>query len=168
MRIYIQFIRKIIQHKFYVALALWELYKLYPLKPYLLVLMLTHDLSKLSPQEFFGYANFFYGEGRNAEKHSTRYKLAKAEYDRAWNNHQHFNKHHWQYYLLTDYKGNIEPIPMPSIYILEMVADWIGAGKTYNSSNNVIQWYEKNESNIILHKQTRNSLEIILYRKLKV
>ena len=41
------------------------------------------------------------------------------------------NPNHPEYWLNPTRNGSLKPLDMPKIYVLEMVADWIGAGKTY-------------------------------------
>ena len=52
------------------------------------------------------------------------------------------NPHHPEYWLNPNRSGELEPLPMPNIYTLEMIADWIGAGKTYGST--LEEWLPKN------------------------
>jgi hypothetical protein len=46
----------------------------------------------------------------------------------------------------------------------EMVCDWIGAGRAYNSERPVWVWYEKNKGHIILDAETRMRVEYLLKR----
>lgn len=90
-----------------------------------------HDLSKFSANEAFGYAMY------NRE---TGY--GKEEFELAWHHHKMNNPHHPEYWLNPNRSGEIEPLAMPNIYVLEMIADWIGAGKTYG--NSLEDWLPKN------------------------
>jgi hypothetical protein len=56
----------------------------------------------------------------------------------------------------SDHLGGCDP--MPDVYRREMVADWIGAGKALGFPN-TWEWYEKNKSNIKLHRETREWVE---------
>jgi hypothetical protein len=47
----------------------------------------------------------------------------EADFDRAWLRHLHRNKHHPQHWVLIEDSGAIVCLPMPYIYILEMIAD---------------------------------------------
>lgn len=91
-----------------------------------------------------------------------RYKQA---FDMAWNNHQKRNKHHWQYWILTmdDEKDN-KVLEMPEEYMLEMLADWNGAGKAITGKINTKAWYLKRRDRFkkVLHPNTRRSIEIYL------
>ena len=92
---------------------------------------LVHDLSKFSPTEFISSAKHFQGNRSpiDAEKEELGYSL-------AWNHHKGHNPHHWEYWIDFDNKGNVVPQKIPYKYVVEMVCDWIAAGKVY--SNN--QW----------------------------
>lgn len=79
-----------------------------------------HDLSKFSANESFGYA--FNDFTKDAPSLEFKY---------AWQHHKVMNPHHPEYWLNPTRNGSLKPLDMPKIYVLEMVADWIGAGKTY-------------------------------------
>lgn len=81
-----------------------------------------HDLSKFSANEVFGYAMYNRETGHG-----------KTQFEKAWHHHKMHNPHHPEYWLNPNRSGEIEPLPIPNIYILEMIADWIGAGKTYGT-----------------------------------
>ena len=140
---------QVVRHKYFTAV---EAYKLgVPL------LGLIHDLSKLTPGEFFAYARYFYpGGSPNDSKHG-------ADFDVAWNHHQKHNKHHWQYWVLINdsSKPQIRALPMPERYILEMVADWRGAGRAYGK-NDTIVWYLNHHDDQIMHPDTRARVEHLL------
>lgn len=135
---------------------------------------IIHDWSKFLPCEWFPYVDTFYskkpepgyGDARNHGRLSPQeceriIADRKAAFDRAWNHHQKFNKHHWQYWLLTndsdEPKSRALRIPLP--YVNEMVADWCGAGQAINGKMEVWSWYEKNYDKIILHEDTRRTVD---------
>lgn len=117
---------------------------------------ITHDLSKFRPSEWMPYARAFY-----APDGTSQYVESRA-FTRAWNDHQKRNKHHWQYWLITWDRGTTEPIPMPNNAVLEMVADWMGAGRAITGKWEAKEWYEKNKGNMILTPSTRQCVEVIL------
>lgn len=114
---------------------------------------ITHDWSKFLPSEWFAYVHFFYTEHKD-----------KAAFDIAWNHHQKAQPHHWQYWLLiTDSDDpRLRALPMPRKYVLEMLADWSGAGRAINGKSDVRGWYEKMKDKIILEDETRKCVETIL------
>lgn len=88
---------------------------------------ITHDLSKFGLAEFIPSARHFQGNRSpiEAEKESLGYSM-------AWLHHKGCNKHHWEYW--TDYndKGEVVANKIPYKYVVEMICDWIGAGKAYS------------------------------------
>ena len=44
------------------------------------------------------------------------------DFQRGWNLHQKRNKHHWNYWVSVTRKNEIIPTPMPSKYVMQMIA----------------------------------------------
>lgn len=122
--------------------------------------LLIHDWSKFLPCEWSPYVNSFYG----GFKWKERPQKIKDAFNSAWNHHQKANKHHWQYWLLTNDSDDPKhkPLPMPESYAREMVADWMGAGRAITGKWECPQWYAKNKDKIILHDDTRLYVETLL------
>ena len=87
--------------------------------------LLFHDLSKLSDKEI-AYAYYDFG-GENASDE-------KWNFEWAWHHHKQQNDHHPEYWLHVNRTGSTDAYPMPPIAVVEMVADWIGAGRVYGGS----------------------------------
>lgn len=87
---------------------------------------IVHDLSKFGLTEFFTSARHFQGNRSpiEAEKETNGYSL-------AWQHHKGHNPHHWEYWIDFDAEGEIIANKIPYKYVVEMVCDWIGAGKVY-------------------------------------
>ena len=87
---------------------------------------LTHDLSKFSLIEFGSSAKYFQGDKSpiEAEKECCGYSL-------AWQHHMGHNPHHWEYWIDYGENGEIIAQKIPWKYVIEMICDWIGAGKVY-------------------------------------
>lgn len=120
---------------------------------------LLHDLSKFAVAEWTPYAKYFYGGyGRNQPPDVQR------AFDFAWLHHQKKNPHHWQYWVLREDDGATKLLPMPEKYLLEMVADWMGAGRAITGAWNPNPWYEKNAEKILLAPETRARLVKLLAR----
>lgn len=117
---------------------------------------IVHDLSKFRPSEWGPYARTFYAPDGTKQYNETE------EFNRAWNDHQKRNRHHWQYWLLTFDRGETIALPMPKHYILEMVADWMGSGRAITGKWEVLEWYRKNRETMTLHPETRFQVESIL------
>lgn len=85
-----------------------------------------HDISKFSANEAFGYAMYDF----NNPAHNDANHPARKGFDAAWHHHKMNNPHHSEYWLNPNRMGILEPLPMPHIYLLEMLADWIGYEST--------------------------------------
>lgn len=87
---------------------------------------ILHDLSKYSKEEM-EIAKWYVG---TKSPHAVcREKLG---YSPCWPYHYHKNKHHWQYWLdIEDWPDKVYAIKMPYKYVIEMFADFVGAGKAY-------------------------------------
>ena len=108
-----------------------------------------HDISKFSANESFGYAF-----------HDFKSKELDLGFEMAWHHHKQFNQHHPEHWLNPNRKGELETIPMPKLFIVEMVADWIGAGLTYG--NTLEKWLPDNIHKFLWHEKTAIELQGIL------
>lgn len=88
---------------------------------------IVHDLSKFGRTEFASSARHFQGNKSpiDAEKEAIGYSS-------AWLHHKGRNKHHWEYWTDFDKDGSVIAYKIPYRYVVEMVCDWIGAGKVYS------------------------------------
>jgi len=150
MRAHLSYLKYVIRHKWYVFL---ECYKLG-----IPVLGIVHDWSKFLPSEWFPYVRSFYnpdGTPRHVRDETGYYDPHKisGDFDLAWLHHQHWNKHHWQYWSLVQDEDEDKLLPMPDRYRREMLADWRGAGRAQGKTN-TRAWYEKNQHKIKLHPET--------------
>jgi len=93
----------------------------------LLIHAFTHDLSKFRVSEFVSYARFFFRTDR-LNNYNIKDGLDK-DFQYGWNHHQKRNKHHWNYWVSITRKNEIIPIPMPEIYVRQMllrgISDWV-------------------------------------------
>jgi hypothetical protein len=133
----------ILDHKLNVLVECW--------KEGLYLQGITHDLSKLSPVEFFPYAIKFFS-GREL---STNEQL---KWNYAWLNHQHNNKHHWEYWVVDP--NAKQALPMPRKYLIEMVCDWRSFSRKWGKK--VKDSHLNLTDKIILHPETRKELRIIM------
>ena len=148
---FINHFKTIVWHKYYVAAACFKcgLYKQ----------GILHDLSKFSPIEFFTGVRYYTGVRSPIDVEKEIFG-----YSAAWMHHKSTNKHHWQYW--TDFtNGKVIPVKMPAEYMVEMICDWVGAGKAYNKGqwtiNTFKEWYNRNKDNLVLHEQNRKFIELI-------
>ena len=76
------------------------------------------------------------------------------------------NPHHWEYWIDFANDGSIIANKIPIKYVIEMVCDWIGAGKVYSKE----KWTEEEPYNYYLkvragrhfHKDTETLLKYYL------
>jgi hypothetical protein len=119
-----------------------------------------HDWHKFLPDEWFPYAEFFYGFPETPKgSYGERPPKVKKAFLIAWLKHQHRGRHHWQYWVLRKDDGEIEVFEMPDKYVREMIADWRGAGRAITGKKGAKEWYENNKENIKLHPWTRMVVE---------
>lgn len=104
---------------------------------------IVHDMSKFGKTEFFSSAKHFCG---NKSPHYG--DAAENGYSLAWLHHKGHNKHHWEFW--TDFNekdGSIKVNKIPYKYVVEMVCDWVGAGKVYSkdkwTNSSPIEYYYK-------------------------
>jgi len=144
-----------IKHRWFVLLAglkigvpLWRL--------------LIHDWTKFLPCELPHYNRQFFGKADDP-----------AGFIKCWTHHQNSNPHHWEYWVPRTGHSRCdppyldgEPIPMPRWAVLEMVADWCGAGRAYQGkwpNFHDWTWLKENRSKMLLHPVTESRLDAILH-----
>lgn len=90
---------------------------------------ITHDLSKYTPSEFIEYAKYYGYDISPVD-------ICKKEkgYCNSWMHHKGHNPHHYEYWIDNLDNGGT-PLIIPYKYAVEMVCDYIGAGKVYNGDS---------------------------------
>lgn len=134
------YLMQVLRHKWFVLIAglrvgnfpLWRL--------------IIHDWTKFLPIEYNVYKRRFTGRS-----------YTEDEWKKAWWHHIHFNPHHYQYWLIKS-----EPIPIPDVFIREMVIDWMGAGKEYEGTWNIQPWLNANYHKMIIHPSSLEKLKVVL------
>jgi hypothetical protein len=123
---------------------------------------LIHDLSKFSPAEFMASAMYFQGDKSpiEAEKEARDYSV-------AWLHHKGHNKHHWEWWTDFGPDGEIIAYKIPARYVIEMVCDWIGAGKVYGgetwTEREPWNYYHKVRAGRHFHEETEKLLLWLLF-----
>lgn len=150
MKKYIQYFSYLFRHKWFVFVECW--------KRGLIWQGIVHDYSKFFPDELIPYANYFYGGDKRT---NAFYNPEEGTYsfNVAWLKHIHRNPHHFQHWVLHNDDGTTLMLPMPSRYMIEMLCDWIGAGKARNGSMGVLKWYTLNKDKIMLADINRMWIE---------
>ena len=106
-----------------------------------------HDWSKFHPIEFWESVKYYQGN-------KSPIPVCKKEngVSHAWQHHKGHNPHHYEYW--TDNYDRYERTtchPMPYKYVMEMLADWFAAGRTYNGKSFRVGdeanwWYTKRKN----------------------
>lgn len=146
-------IKRILIHKY------WVLY--YCCKFGIVWRGIKHDLSKFHPIEFFESIKYY-------SKDSSPIPRCKADkgYSLAWQHHKGHNDHHYEYWVDNLDSGGT-PIEMPINCVLEMVADWMAAGKAYKGREFTIEdeliWFDNfKKRNPKIHENTMRFIEEVL------
>lgn len=123
---------------------------------------LLHDLSKYSPAEFLPGALFYQGSRspNEAEREQNGFST-------AWMHHKGRNRHHFEYW--TDYNPatrQMEPVPMPTRFVIEMFCDRVAASKVYRGADyrdsDPLAYYERAAKLRRIHPQTAKQLHFLL------
>ena len=158
-----QYLSYVVIHKWYVFIECCNLGRKYNCLWSMIWRGLWHDASKFRPDEWFPYMAYFNGSWRKVpgNKDENCPDDIDDAFDEAWLSHLHRNKHHWQHYILNKDDGSVVLKDMPIIYVLEMIADWTGAGKMFGKDD-VKSWYSKNWKKQTMSVVTRSSVDSIL------
>lgn len=153
MRKVVQHFVKVCKHKHYVRQYCWKL-GLYKQG-------ILHDISKFSPIEFLESVKYYQGNRSpiDACKEDKGYSM-------AWLHHKGRNPHHYEYWQDNFDKGG-EPLQMPFKYVLEMLCDYLGAGRAYMGKQFTYEkeldwWIEKKKKGLAMHPQTKIFLDYCL------
>jgi hypothetical protein len=166
---HLKYLKYIILHKWFVLIAglkigtpIWRL--------------LTHDLSKFLPSEWFSYVDYFYDLKKVNDKTMEAFGkfgcceaapygfFPSDQFSISWCKHQKRNDHHWQYWYLIEDSGKEFPVGMSLGALSEMVADWAGAGRTITGRWDVRDWYLKNKENIKIRDEDHFIVDKIIKR----
>lgn len=123
---------------------------------------IIHDMSKFSPVEFFEGVRYYTG---------TRSPIdvckEKIGYSKAWLHHKGRNKHHYEYWQDNFDKGT-DHLLMPFPCALEMLADYLGAGRAYMKNDFSYQkeyewWLKKKQSAKAMHPGIARFIDTCLH-----
>ena len=81
----------------------------------------------------------------------------KKGYSLAWLHHRGRNPHHWEYWIDNLSSGG-EALRMPYKYVVEMLCDWIGAGKAYVGK----EWTRKQPFEFFIKRYNRGQIKLHL------
>ncbi len=166
MKKYIKYLAYLFRHKWYVFIECCK--EGIPWRG------LLHDNSKFLLSELVPYTNYFYGDcdcqgikkGRNETGYYKPTDTGDKAFDFAWLLHQKRNRHHWQWWILPEDEGGVKVLEMEYPYNVEMICDWIGAGKAQGHFSpkddrffETRKWYAQNGNKMNIHPTTRKWIE---------
>ena len=122
---------------------------------------LFHDLSKFSPTEFFESVRYYQGT-------SSPIDACKKDkgYSRAWLHHKGRNPHHYEFWQ-DNFDNGGTPLKMPYKYAVEMVCDYLAAGKAYMGKNFTYEaeyewWKIKKSKTLAMNEHTKEFIDDML------
>lgn len=152
MTIYVRFLWTLLQHKWYVLLAgfrcrvpVWRL--------------IVHDWSKFTPTEFGRYARNFQGDYSGSPIDRA---IVSDEFVVAWCHHENLNRHHWGHWIPRSGTRANQPLPIPETHVREMIADCLGASKTYTGQWDIAVWINNKGRKWKLHDETVTHIATVM------
>ena len=113
-----------------------------------------HDMSKFSPTEFWESVKYYQGTASPID-------AAKKDkgWSKAWMHHKGRNTHHYEYWQDNFDKGG-EALIMPFKDTLELICDYLGAGRAYMGKKfsytaEYKWWLNKDPLSLRMHPVTR-------------
>ncbi|MFA5525633.1 MAG: DUF5662 family protein [Acholeplasmataceae bacterium] len=99
---------------------------------------------------------------RIADNSGTVLDVAEPEFDPGPSNAGQAEWEHAMRIVRQLNRGASALLPMPRRYVLEMVADWVGAGRAITGKRDAAGWYAAHREHIHLHPETRRLVEMLL------
>lgn len=121
----------------------------------------NHDNTKYWADEYEAYDRYFYPD---EYEDNPSFLQRVEEYQRAWLEHMHRNPHHWQHWVLINDNGFFTVLPMPEVYVIEMICDWWSFSWKKGNLYEIFDWIDENSSHILLDNETTRLVEKILNR----
>lgn len=122
---------------------------------------IKHDMSKFSPTEFWESVRYYQGNRSPIDACKEENGVSKA-----WLHHKGRNRHHYEYWQDNFDKGG-EPLQMPYKDAVEMLCDYLGAGRAYMGKDFTYKaewqwWIRKNQNPIAMHPSSKEFISCIL------
>lgn len=121
---------------------------------------ILHDLRKYSICELKTGFKYYQGYRSpiDAQKEDIGHSL-------SWLHHKGRNKHHWEYWLDNGPNG-IQPVKMPTNYVIEMFCDRVAASMIYQKEqykdDSALIYYENGRNRIMIHPETDKLIHHLL------
>lgn len=122
---------------------------------------IKHDMSKFSPVEFFESVRYYQGNRSPIEACKEANGVSKA-----WMHHKGRNSHHYEYWQDNFDRGGVA-VQMPLYDAIEMLCDYLGAGRAYQGKNftyiKELEWWKNKRSKpLAMHPQTKKFVDLTL------
>ena len=119
---------------------------------------LIHDMSKFSPIEFWESVRYYQGSSSPIDACKKDKGVSKA-----WMHHKGRNSHHYEYWQ-DNFDNGGYPVKMPYKETVEMLCDYLGAGRAYMGKNFSYEaeyewWTKKCEKPIAMHPETKQFIQ---------
>ena len=127
---------------------------------------LLHDLSKFSPTEFFESVKYYQGDRSPIDECKKQMGWSKA-----WLHHKGKNKHHYEYWQ-DDFDNGGKPLEMPKKYKIELLCDYLGAGRAYYGNEftyeKELEWWKvKRNKPLSMHPNDKKFIDKWMYLLVK-
>ena len=113
-----------------------------------------HDWSKFHPTEFFESVKYYQGDSSPI----LFCKLVNGV-SYAWQHHKGHNPHHYEYWVDNLDGGHPTYHPIPYEYVMELLADWFAAGRTYKGKSfkvlDEVEWWRWKKESIAIAEPTK-------------
>lgn len=124
---------------------------------------IVHDMSKFSPTEFFEGVKYYTG---TVSPIITCKKL--HGHSMAWFHHRGRNYHHYEMWQ-DNFDNGGQPVEVPYKYAVEMVCDYLAAGKAYHGKDftfaDEYEWWKvKRSKPIAMHRKTMLFIDMVLWK----
>jgi hypothetical protein len=118
-------------------------------------------MSKFSPVEFWESVRYYQGTSSPIDACKKDKGISKA-----WMHHKGRNSHHYEYWVDNFDQGG-EPKQMPYKDAVEMLCDYLGAGRAYMGKSFTYQkeyewWQKKCEKPLAMNEQTKDFIGLIM------
>jgi hypothetical protein len=112
-----------------------------------------HDMSKFSPTEFWESVRYYQGTSSPIDACKKDKGISMA-----WMHHKGRNRHHYEYWQ-DNFDNGGEPKAMPYKDAVEMLCDYLGAGRAYMGRDFTYQkeyewWCKKCQKPLAMHPNT--------------
>ena len=147
-------LKTILKHKF------WVFY--YSIQLGIPIRGFLHDFSKFHPVEFFESVKYYTGTSSPIDKCKE-----VNGYSKAWLHHKGVNKHHYEHWQDNFDNGGV-PLCMPYKETVEMLCDYLGAGRAYNGKNFSFKkeydwWKNKSSKPLKMHQVQKDFFDNVFY-----